>query len=196
MRIIAGTHRSRKLLGPRDATTTRPITDRVKQAMFDRLAAAGRIEGAKVADLFAGTGSMGLECLSRGAERVWFVERDRDAVSRLRQNLEAIRQTDDGVVLAVDALGASVTHALTGRGVPGVSLVFFDPPYAFSEDERRLELCRRQVERLATVVADDAMLIWRTSDHAAPGPIEGWGEPEVNTYGSMLLHRYLRGGAA
>ncbi|MHC4996742.1 MAG: RsmD family RNA methyltransferase, partial [Planctomycetota bacterium] len=83
MRIIAGDHRGRRLLGPEGKNTTRPITDRVKVSLFDRLAAAGRIEGAVVLDLFSGTGSMGLECLSRGARHVTFVDRDRVALDRL-----------------------------------------------------------------------------------------------------------------
>jgi 16S rRNA (guanine966-N2)-methyltransferase len=82
MRIIAGEFRGRKLLAP-ESDTTRPITDRAKQSLFDIL--SPRIDGARVLDLFAGTGSMGLECLSRGASHATFFEADRSAVTRLRK---------------------------------------------------------------------------------------------------------------
>jgi 16S rRNA (guanine966-N2)-methyltransferase len=84
MRIIAGELRGRRLLAPQ-GEVTRPITDRVKQSLFDIL--APRISSAVVADLFSGTGSMGLESLSRGAARADFFEMDRSAVHRLQQNI-------------------------------------------------------------------------------------------------------------
>src|SRR3954463_11454418 len=87
MRIIAGEFRGRRLLPP-EGDTTRPITDRAKQSLFDIL--APRIEGSRVYDCFAGTGSMGLECLSRGAAAVTFFESDRSALARLRKNIDAV----------------------------------------------------------------------------------------------------------
>src|SRR3954470_3194229 len=88
MRIIAGEFRGRKLLPP-EGDVTRPITDRVKQSLFDIL--SPRIEGARVYDCFAGTGSMGLECLSRGAEHATFFEADRSALTRLEKNIATIQ---------------------------------------------------------------------------------------------------------
>ena len=87
MRVIAGEFRGRKLLPP-EGEVTRPITDRVKQSLFDIL--APRLEGAIVWDLFAGTGSLGLESLSRGSEQAVFFETDRSAVARLRRNIVAL----------------------------------------------------------------------------------------------------------
>ena len=84
MRIIAGEFCGRKLLSP-EGDTTRPITDRVKQSLFDIV--SPYIEGAAVYDCFAGTGSMGLECLSRGAAHVTFFELDKSAGERLRRNI-------------------------------------------------------------------------------------------------------------
>ena len=81
MRIIAGEFRGRKLIPPQ-GDATRPITDRVKQSLFDIL--TPRIDGARIYDLFAGTGSMGLECLSRGAAHSTFFEADRSALERLK----------------------------------------------------------------------------------------------------------------
>ncbi len=88
MRIIAGEFRSRVLLPPEDAATTRPITDRVKQSLFDILTPL--LEDAVVYDCFAGTGSMGLECLSRGATRAHFFEADRSALQRLKKNIASL----------------------------------------------------------------------------------------------------------
>src|SRR5512140_1618812 len=88
MRIIAGEFRGRQLLAP-EGSTTRPITDRVKQSLFDIL--SPRLEGAIVYDLFAGTGSLGLEALSRGASFCTFFEQDRSALSRLTQNIASLR---------------------------------------------------------------------------------------------------------
>src|SRR6266850_7741478 len=88
MRIIAGEFRGRKILPP-EGEVTRPITDRVKQSLFDIL--SPRIEGTRVYDLFAGTGSMGLECLSRGAAHATFFEADRSALDRLRKNIATLK---------------------------------------------------------------------------------------------------------
>src|SRR6476469_1469020 len=99
MRIIAGEFRGRRLLAP-EGDATRPITDRVKQSLFDIL--SPRIEGATVYDCFAGTGSMGLECLSRGASHATFFEADRSAVQRLRKNISTIAVGDRADVIAGD----------------------------------------------------------------------------------------------
>ncbi|HEX2971347.1 MAG TPA: RsmD family RNA methyltransferase, partial [Tepidisphaeraceae bacterium] len=91
MRIIAGEFRGRKLLSP-EGDTTRPITDRVKQSLFDILTPL--LPEAVVYDCFSGTGSMGLEALSRGAAQATFFEADRSALARLRQNIDALKVAD------------------------------------------------------------------------------------------------------
>lgn len=187
MRIIAGEHRGRRLLGPVDASTTRPITDRVKTSLFDRLAAAGRIEGAVVGDLFAGTGSMGLECLSRGAKHVTFVERDRVARQRLAENLKAIGASDRAVINGGDALGAALLPALRYA----LELVFVDPPYAMVEDEKQASAVARQMVRLGAVAAEGAWMVLRTPGRVGGLMVEGWGEPQSKVYGSMALHFYV-----
>jgi len=96
MRVIAGEFRGRKLLGP-EGEVTRPITDRVKQSLFDIL--TPRLEGAIVWDLFAGTGSLGLEALSRGAQQAVFFETDRSAVARLRRNIETLGLRRDRAIV-------------------------------------------------------------------------------------------------
>ena len=123
MRIIAGEHRGRKLAPPR-GETTRPITDRAKQSLFDTIAPL--IPGAVVFDCFCGTGSMGLECLSRGAKRAYFFDADRDALSGLYKNIAALRVADDSDVL----FGDIFKHVRVSE-LPKAELIFLDPPLPF-----------------------------------------------------------------
>ena len=123
MRIISGRWRGRNILSPA-GSATRPTADRVRQALFDRLAHApwGGIAGKTVLDAFAGTGALGLEALSRGATRAWFIEQDRAALAALRSNINSL-SADTAIVLPADA-----THP--PRAPAPCDLVFLDPPYA------------------------------------------------------------------
>ena len=125
MRIVAGTWRGRTLIAP-PGTATRPTADRVRQALFDMLmhapwAGRAAIEDALVLDVFAGTGALGLEALSRGAARAVFVESARPALASLRENIEACRAGDRCEVLPVDALAVPAGER--------ADVVFLDPPY-------------------------------------------------------------------
>jgi len=125
MRIVAGIWRGRVVQAP-PGDTTRPTADRVRQALFDMLLHApwgghDAIEGARVLDVFAGTGALGLEALSRGAAFATFIEQDRAALATLRANIATLRAADRSAVLAGDALTMP-------DGAP-CSLVFLDPPY-------------------------------------------------------------------
>jgi 16S rRNA (guanine966-N2)-methyltransferase len=127
MRIVAGVWRGRVLQAPQ-GDMTRPTADRVRQALFDMLLHApwgGRdaIEGAHVLDVFAGTGALGLEALSRGAAFATFIEQDRTALAALRVNITMLRAESRCAVLAADARTAASPSG------PASSLVFFDPPY-------------------------------------------------------------------
>ena len=127
MRIIAGVWRGRVLQAPQ-GDMTRPTADRVRQALFDMLLHApwgGReaIEGAHVLDVFAGTGALGLEALSRGAAFATFIEQDRTALAALRANIAMLRAESRCAVLAAGARMAAPP------GGPASSLVFLDPPY-------------------------------------------------------------------
>ena len=128
MRIVAGQFRGRKLLGPH-GRTTRPITDRVKTALFDALGPPGP-EGV-VLDLFAGTGSLGLEAISRGAGRCCFAERDRSALDRLHRNIRTMGLDDRCEVWPGDVL-RTLGGRLGGLG-EDVCLAFVDPPYSLLE---------------------------------------------------------------
>ena len=118
MRIIAGRWRGRPIAAP-PGSSTRPTADRVREALFSMLASRlGSFEGLQVADLFAGSGALGLEALSRGAAHCVFVENDRRAVEAIRANLATLGAS--GEVLARGA-----EHA----ALPPVDLAFLDPPY-------------------------------------------------------------------
>ncbi len=138
MRIIAGEAKGRRLHTPRSGT--RPFTGRAKEAVFSSL--HDLIGGAAVLDLFAGTGSLGLEALSRGADSAVFVEQDRDALLTLAANVDAV------------GLGGNIVRrdvaAFLHRDGGSYDLVFVDPPYAFEN---------REVERILNLVAN------RIADH-------------------------------
>jgi 16S rRNA (guanine966-N2)-methyltransferase len=124
MRIVAGRHRGARLEAPR-GEATRPTSDRARQALFDTLT-GGRFDldlnDSVVLDLFAGTGALGLEALSRGAARAIFVEKDRAALAALKRNIAHLQAGDRAAVLAQDA-------AKLGRAREAASLVLMDPPY-------------------------------------------------------------------
>jgi 16S rRNA (guanine966-N2)-methyltransferase len=127
MRVIAGSAKGRRLLAP-DVPGLRPTSDRVREAMFDILEARGLVEDAIVLDLFAGSGALGIEALSRGATAVTFVEQERRAVAVIEHNLEltGYRGSPGVRVVRADAVGWTTAH---GRGT--VDLVLADPPYGF-----------------------------------------------------------------
>jgi 16S rRNA (guanine966-N2)-methyltransferase len=135
VRIIAGEFRGRKILPPQ-GTLTRPITDRVKQSVFDVLAPG--LAGAVVYDLFAGTGSLGLECLSRGCESVTFFESDRSALALLEKNVGSLGVADRARIVAGDLFQWFEKSKPTEVRA---NLLFLDPPYRFVI-ERADELCR------------------------------------------------------
>jgi 16S rRNA (guanine966-N2)-methyltransferase len=123
MRIIAGAAKGRRLEAP--TSGTRPLTGRVKEALFSIL--GERVPGASVLDLYAGSGSFGLEALSRGAASVVFVERDGEAVEVLERNAAAVG-------LGGEVRVSDVATFLAGAG-PGFDLVLVDPPYAMEDAE-------------------------------------------------------------
>jgi 16S rRNA (guanine966-N2)-methyltransferase len=130
MRIIAGEFRGRQLIAPL-GETTRPITDRAKQSLFDVL--APMIEGSMVYDCFAGTGSMGLECLSRGAKFATFFEIDRSALAKLTQNISTLQVKERSRIVPGDLFrwfDLSVRRP-DSTNASGADIVFLDPPYRF-----------------------------------------------------------------
>ena len=121
MRVVSGIARGRRLVAPK-GDATRPTSDFVREAIFNTLVAYVDLEGATVLDLFAGSGALGIEALSRGAAHATFVERDRTACAAIRDNLRKTDFLAQATVLQADATKATL---------PAVDVVFADPPYAF-----------------------------------------------------------------
>ena len=130
IRVVSGEFGGRKLVVP-DGLSTRPTTDKVRQAVFNSLDSAGLIDGAATADLFAGSGALGIEALSRGAESCVFVERDRAALQALRANIEALGLKQRTTVVTSDV--PAWVPALRG-----IDLALIDPPYEFDGWDRLL----------------------------------------------------------
>lgn len=131
VRVVSGEFRGRSIVAP-DGSATRPTTDKVREAVFNALGSLGVVEGAVVADLFAGSGALGLEALSRGAESCVFVERDSAALRALRSNIAHLGVDRRSRVVASDAL--AVAASLTG-----LDLALVDPPYTFDDWQTLLD---------------------------------------------------------
>lgn len=185
MRIISGEFGGRKLIGPKDDTTTRPITDRVKQAVFDKLKAYNMLEGGQVVDLFSGTGSMGLEALSRGSAFCVFVDQDKDAINRLNQNLEKI-QIEDRAAVHVTSVGSMMwTHGLATRGP--IQVAFLDPPYALMEEDGSHGPFCEVMTALLPYMDPTGVALLRVPKEVDPLPVPGWRGPKIDGFGSMKV---------
>ncbi len=157
MRIVAGRLRGSILDAP-PGQTTRPITDRVKESLFSilghRFGTLGDLPPFDVLDLFAGSGSLGIESLSRGARSCLFVEHDKRSLRTLKNNLNRLRLGPDARVCAENAWTLRIVPARAG----GFGLVFVDPPYRDAADVIRL---RDLLVRLAPRLARDGLLVFR-----------------------------------
>ena len=155
MRIIAGDRRGARIAAPK-GDTTRPTGDRVREAAYNLI---GPVDDTAVLDLFAGSGAMGLEALSRGARRCVFVESDRAACRVIHDNLEKLRLTG-ALVLQKDAFQALREERGAGRAY---DLVLVDPPYGVWPD-----LQSRLAEAVLPVLAPDGMVVVETSAKVEP----------------------------
>jgi 16S rRNA (guanine966-N2)-methyltransferase len=164
MRVVSGSARGRSLSAPLPSTV-RPTTDRVKESIFDILGSMGGVAGQEVLDLFCGSGALGIEALSRGAEQVTFVDEDVRSLDAARANVEAV---------GLDVTRARfVRAALPGWAVPSCDLVLMDPPYG-------LEAVGAV---LATLEADIVVIESRTE----PVVEERWVVHRQRHYGSTLV---------
>lgn len=155
MRIIAGSRKGARIFAPRGAET-RPTGDRVREAVFNLV---GPVEGAEVLDLFAGSGAMGLEALSRGAARVTFVESDRPAAETILRNLDKL-DLQGATVLREDAGRKLAADAAAGRRY---DLVLIDPPYRMLA-----RLLPTLALHLPAVVADDGLVVVESDAREEP----------------------------
>ncbi|MBB5352296.1 16S rRNA (guanine966-N2)-methyltransferase [Haloferula luteola] len=181
MRIISGTAGRMAIRVPGEVT--RPTTDFVRQALFSIL--GEKVEGARVADLFAGSGALGLEALSRGAASCEFVEQNRKAVGVIRSNLEKTRLSG-GLVTASDV------HPWAKRSAGGFDLVFADPPYAKSKLDRDhlAELLGKPFAPF--LISEEGWWVVEQSADSEPPVSEGLELLERRVYGSSAILLYGR----
>lgn len=175
MRIIAGEHKGRALTAPK-GTDTRPTLDRVRESLFSILQL--RIAGARVLDLFAGSGALGLEALSRGAEKAVFVDNGRAAQDAVRQNIQALNAGAQATLLCAhweDALRRLRTAGET------FDLAFLDPPYQFAQASAMLEALRT-----GELLAGDALVIYEHAT-ALPPDTARWHSVRARRYGDTTI---------
>lgn len=173
MRVITGTAKGTKLQTP-EGQTTRPTSERAKEALFSMI--QFEIEGRRVLDLFAGSGQLGIEALSRGALSATFIDSSKAAIQAVRANLKKT-EFDNAVVYAGDAL-AFLRGGATGK----YDLVFLDPPYALGLVPQALELlCKKQL------LLPGALLLCETG---APQDVFGKAEALAGSFTVRSLKKY------
>ena len=192
MRIIAGERRGQKLFSPRDKNT-RPTSDLVREAIFNILGA--EIDGLRVIDLFAGTGALGLEALSRGASHALFIERNRSNVGVIAQNLAALRYEHRGTVLAADAFRwAGRDRVLAFEDALKPAIVFLDPPYAEYENHRgRMS---KLVESVSAKLPPGSAIVLEAGAHQLEHVITNRRQWDVRKYGGTGVGIHRTGPAA
>lgn len=177
MRVIAGQFRSRPLVAPA-GHDTRPTSDRLRETLFNVL--APRIEGAAFLDLYAGSGAVGIEALSRGVRQVTFVESAPGALRAIRSNLSSLNIRGGYALEARSA--AAALRRLTGAGDAAFDVIFLDPPYAdATEYESTLELLGGEC---AGLLAQDAVVI---AEHLKKFAL-------AESYGALHRYRILKQG--
>lgn len=179
-RIVAGTLGGRRIAAPPGAGT-RPTSDRVREALFNAVQASIDLTGARVADLYAGSGAVGLEALSRGADHVLLVESDARAARVIRQNIAALDAAPAARLVTGKVAGVLAAGPSDGR----YDLVFADPPYAVGEDEVTAML-NALVE--ADWLAPEALVVVERSSRGAPLRwVEGITADRSRRYGETTL---------
>jgi 16S rRNA (guanine(966)-N(2))-methyltransferase RsmD len=179
MRVIAGTFRSRQLIAPR-GSGTRPTSDRLRETLFNIL--APRIAGCRFADLYAGTGAVGIEAISRGAEHVWFAERAEPALAAIRTNLSGLKIARG---FSVEERGTGALLERLAKGSAVLDLLYLDPPWeADAEYERTLHLLGSARGRV--MLAPNALVL---AEHSSKSPL-------ADRFGDLTQTRTLKQGDA
>jgi len=185
MRVIAGSYRSRQLTAPR-GSGTRPTSDRLRETLFNIL--APRIAECRFADLYAGTGAVGIEAISRGAEHVWFAEKSEPALAAIRANLTALKIAtgfafeERGTAPLLERLAKGASSAKEGALL---DLIYLDPPWeAVAEYERTLQLLGSA--RGLAMLAPHALVI---AEHSSKAML-------ADRYGNLVQTRTLKQGDA
>lgn len=184
MRVTGGTARSRKIKAPR-GPHVEPVPDMVREAVFSILAHV--VGGARVLDLFACSGSLGIEALSRGAQSVLFIEKDLACARIITENLETLDMTSNGEVLVRDAL--TVLPYLRGCCAQ-FDLAFVDPPYSLSENPQTAKKLERLIVGLfnSPVLTEGAVIVFRQRKGSNPLLTDDHGlGRDTRTYGTTQV---------
>ncbi len=181
MRVIAGSARRLNLKTP-NGEGTRPTTDRIKETLFNML--QDDIYGCRFLDLFAGSGGIGIEALSRGAKEAVFVERAREAIECIKYNLNFTHLAEQGTLMAMDV--ASAIGRLEGKGT--FDIIFMDPPYDQLIEKNVLEQLSR-----STIVDEETLVIVEASMETDFSYLEqsGWEVVKRKEY-KTNVHMFLR----
>jgi 16S rRNA (guanine966-N2)-methyltransferase len=181
VRIVGGSLGGRVLRAPRGAAT-RPTSEKVREAVF-AIIGADRVDGASVLDLFAGSGALGIEALSRGAAHATFVDAGRPAVAAIRDNLRELGLEARATVIPADAVATAARH----QGAAPWRLVFVDPPY-------RSDLATRAVLALPSErLAEDAVIVIEHDRRSAPPETLGsLLRTDQRRYGDTLISFFVR----
>jgi 16S rRNA (guanine966-N2)-methyltransferase len=172
MRVIAGSARGRAMIAP-PGHKVRPTADRVRQAVFNALTSRGFVDDVCVVDLFAGTGALGIEALSRGASHATFVEQDKTAVDHIRANLDFLDFASKATIVRMEVL----------RWLPSLptdtDVVLADPPYTFTEWAALL------TGLLPVLRATDGIVVAETQ--RSLDPVDGWEVEREHRYGGTVI---------
>ena len=191
MRIIRGRLGKRKLLS-NPGLTTRPIVDRVKESLFEFL--EDDLVDARIVDIFAGTGTLGLEGLSREGHSVVFIERDKMAVELRKKNIENLKVQDEALCWANDVERTSFRPKNCDDFLP-YDVCFFDPPYKLVPKIREGAKLYKSLQRLARdgVTREGALLLFRTPNDSKFEVPPEWEFDRKLDYSTMEIHWYRRG---
>jgi 16S rRNA (guanine(966)-N(2))-methyltransferase RsmD len=181
MRVIGGMARGRPLKAP-PGMNTRPVTDRIKESLFNIIALG--IEGAMLLDLFAGSGSVGIEALSRKAKWVCFVDNNREAVKTIKANLDRCGFSGDYQVLRNDVFKA--VEALRRRGLR-FDYIYVDPPFT---QEKIFDLIMDALDKAELLNEKGIVIIRAPRKKSLPESLDGLERYRLNHYGESSLHYY------
>ena len=185
-RIIGGIAGSRKLVSP--AKTTRPTSDRIRESLFSKLEARDLLESSHVLDLYAGTGALALEAVSRGASVAWMVERDGKAAAVCVANARLVQKAlqDEELEAETKVVNKSVAAMLAGEATTRFDIVFIDPPYEVTNDEVTANLKALEPH----LNADAVVVVERSSRSGAVSAPNYLNFDEEKSYGDTVLYFY------